>query len=60
MWSVLRGLNALEGDPDLEAGFDQETVREGEGDYDEREPDAGGLWNWQGEGDQTPLRMLAM
>ena len=45
-------------DREHDAGDDREEVCEGEGDYDEREPDQDHMCNWQDEGDQTKLRQL--
>ena len=38
---LLAALDALDGDPDLEGGFDREAVCEDEGADDEREPEGG-------------------
>ena len=38
---------------------DEGGACEGEGDYDEKEPDLDHMCNWQDEGDQTRLQMLA-
>ncbi len=52
--AILSVLDTIDGDPDFEDGYDQETVCEDEGDWDEREPCPGEcVPNYVSHHDQT-------